>query len=403
MDENTKGSRRIIWLNAIILVGTPIAAAILVPWYAWNYGIGLGPIIAGIAMWALCGLSITAGYHRLFSHRAYKAPWPIKLAVALFGGACWENSIIAWSAAHRFHHKHVDTDLDPYNAKNGFTWSHMGWILVEGPMHDRFDNVPDLWADPICRWQHENYLAISSTVTIGVPALVGYLIGDIWGTLLIAGLLRLVVVHHVTFSINSFAHMFGTRPWSEANTARDNWLLSLFTFGEGYHNYHHAFQGDYRNGPRWFNFDPSKWTIWGLSRIGLATDLKRTPQDVLLRKRFQDRAQAFRSWMDSLSERMSKRMERGASPSAMEWAAVRERAQAAQTRLEERLEELTVARKRLTLSMAQYKRERGEATRRELKELQRYLKSRVRAAKEALQEWEELVAETTRLAEPALA
>ena len=112
---------------------------------------------------------------------------------------------------------------------------------------------------------------------IGLPALFGWMVGDIAGTLVLAGLLRLVLSHHFTFFINSLCHMFGTRPYTDTNTARDNPILAIFTWGEGYHNYHHFFQYDYRNGVKWWQYDPSKWIIYGLSKIGLTWDLKRIP------------------------------------------------------------------------------------------------------------------------------
>ena len=117
-----------------------------------------------------------------------------------------------------------------------------------------------------------------------IPSIFGLYTGDILGMLLYAGLVRIVVVHHFTFTINSFAHIWGEQPWSKRNTSRDNWLLSLISFGEGYHNYHHAFQTDYRNGPRWYNYDPSKWLIWSLSLIGVTSKLRRTSVVVAQRR-----------------------------------------------------------------------------------------------------------------------
>lgn len=408
---DSNASPRPIWLNIVFLIGSPIAAAILVPWYAMTHGIGAGPICAGLALWALTGLSITVGYHRLFSHRSFKAPAPVRLLFVIFGAATWQNSVIAWSAAHRFHHRYVDTDADPYNAKRGFVWSHLGWILVEGPQHNIQGNVPDLWNDPICSWQHRNYMKISIAVNVGVPVLLGLLFGDIVGMLLVAGLLRVVVIHHVTFCINSFAHIIGTQPWDNENTSRDNWLLSLVTFGEGYHNYHHAFQGDYRNGTLWYNWDPSKWTIWGLARVGLAWDLKRTPADVVMKHRFQGRSRVLHEWMEDVSSRMeawSERMKeehqgrRGMLQRRLESAQTR--LESAQTRLEESFDELTTARKRWALAVRQHQAEKREATRREVKALRKAFKAHRRAARNAMREWEELFADYMQLtAAPSLA
>ncbi|MEP4102294.1 fatty acid desaturase, partial [Paraglaciecola sp.] len=133
--------------------------------------------------------------------------------------------------------------------------------------------------DKIVMWQHNNYLAIMLTANFGIPMLLGWLNGDIWGMLLLAGVFRLVVVHHVTFFINSLAHIWGRQPYTDANSARDNDILAFFTFGEGYHNYHHIFEYDYRNGIKWWQFDPTKWLIRSLAYLGLAKNLRRCPEE----------------------------------------------------------------------------------------------------------------------------
>ena len=177
------------------------------------------------------------------------------------------------------HHRHVDDIYqDPYSAKRGFWFSHIGWMLKNYPSgHYDYKNIPDLKADPVLVAQDKYYALWILLANIGLPALFGWMVGDIAGTLVLAGLLRLVLSHHFTFFINSLCHMFGTRPYTDTNTARDNPILAIFTWGEGYHNYHHFFQYDYRNGVKWWQYDPSKWIIYGLSKIGLTWDLKRIP------------------------------------------------------------------------------------------------------------------------------
>jgi stearoyl-CoA desaturase (delta-9 desaturase) len=136
-----------------------------------------------------------------------------------------------------------------------------------------FSNAKDLQRDPIVMWQEKHYLALTVFMNVGLPLLLGIWHGDIIGTLLIVGLLRLVINHHVTFFINSLAHFWGSRPYTETNSARDNGFLAFLTYGEGYHNYHHIFQTDYRNGIRWWQWDPTKWLIALCSRVGLASNL----------------------------------------------------------------------------------------------------------------------------------
>ncbi len=172
-------------------------------------------------MWLVTGLSITAGYHRLFTHRAYAAPAPVRAVFAVIGAAAFENSVISWAAAHRFHHRNVDTDDDPYNAQEGFFYSHMGWVMVEGSKHDDTSNVPDLWKDPILRWQHRHAIAIGTVVNIGSTILLGLITGHMLGMFVFAFLLRIVLTQHFTFLINSAAHMWGshrTRPPTRRET-----------------------------------------------------------------------------------------------------------------------------------------------------------------------------------------
>jgi stearoyl-CoA desaturase (delta-9 desaturase) len=148
-----------------------------------------------------------------------------------------------------------------------------------------YDVVPDLLNNPIVMWQHRHYLELVLATNILLPLGVGFLVGDPIGVFLLAGLARLVLNHHFTFFINSLAHMWGKQPYTDENTAKDNWFLSIFTYGEGYHNFHHLFQSDYRNGVRWYAFDLNKWFIATASALGLARGLRRTPQFKILRAR----------------------------------------------------------------------------------------------------------------------
>jgi stearoyl-CoA desaturase (Delta-9 desaturase) len=151
--------------------------------------------------------------------------------------------------------------------------------------------VKDLQRDPMVMFQDRHYLAISIGSNFLLPMAAGLLTGDFWGTLLVAGFLRLVVSHHFTFFINSLAHMWGDQPYTEKNTARDNPVIALLTYGEGYHNFHHMFAHDYRNGVRWWQWDPSKWFINMTSWVGLSRNLKRVPwfkiQRAMLDRQFQ--------------------------------------------------------------------------------------------------------------------
>ena len=264
-------------VNATIFVGLPIAALVLVPLWGIYHGYDSFQWLWAIAFLYLNGLSITGGYHRLWSHKAYEASPALKWFFALWGAGALQNSILIWASDHRRHHRHVDdNERDPYSAGRGLWFSHMGWMLRDyGNNSQDFSNAPDLLRDPIVMWQNKHYVALTLLMNLGLPLLLGIWHGDIIGTLLLVGLLRLVVNHHVTFFINSLAHFWGSRPYTESNSARDNGFLAFLTYGEGYHNYHHIFQADYRNGIRWWQWDPTKWMIALCSRVGLARNLTR--------------------------------------------------------------------------------------------------------------------------------
>ena len=267
------------WTNMILFSVTPALAVTLVPLYGIVYGYDLFEWLVFLFMMGFCGMSITAGYHRLWSHKTYTAH-PVLRFIFAIGGACsLQNDVLHWASDHRRHHQYVDdNDRDPYSAKRGFWFSHIGWILRFYPSgKEDFSNVKDLERDPIVRWQFKYYLPLVLLTNIGIPAVIGLLHGDIIASLLLAGLLRLVLSQHVTWLINSIAHMWGSRPYSENSTARDNPILALFTYGEGYHNFHHTFQWDYRNGIKWWHYDPTKWMIRALSWVGLTANLKRCP------------------------------------------------------------------------------------------------------------------------------
>ena len=279
--EKTKAP--INWPATLVLTLTPLLALILIPWYSWNYDFSTAAWVSFFIILPLNGLSITAGYHRLWAHRAYEASWPVRFVLMIFGTMAVQNSILFWSAGHRNHHRFVDdVDLDPYSAKRGFWFSHMGWMLRDYPSgRVDYKNVPDLKKDKMVMFQHKYYTLLAVLTNFGIPLAIGYLSGDVWGVMLLAGLLRLVISHHFTFFINSWAHISGSQPYTDQNTARNNPLMALFTWGEGYHNFHHIFQYDYRNGVKWWQYDPTKWLIYGLSQLGLARKLRRIPRFII--------------------------------------------------------------------------------------------------------------------------
>jgi stearoyl-CoA desaturase (Delta-9 desaturase) len=291
------------WGNAIFFASTNLAAFTLVPLWGMTQGYSGAAWFFFAAFLVLGGMSITVGYHRLWAHHTFKARAPLRLVLAIFGAMALQNSILNWAARHRVHHRYVDdVSRDPHSIKRGFWHAHIGWMLREWPTTQAdYSRVKDLEKDRIVMWQHRHYWTLVWATNLGLPLGLGLLLGDVIGMLLLAGVLRLVLSHHFTFFINSLAHMWGARPYSDQNTAVDNGMVALLTWGEGYHNYHHAFQADYRNGVQWWQYDPSKWLINLCAWTGLVYDRRRTPAFKIQRARLQ---------MDLL--RLSKLAEEGA-------------------------------------------------------------------------------------------
>lgn len=268
------------WVNTIFLTSTPIAAVALSWLFFKNNGLVWSQIALAVVFYFVTGMSITGGYHRLLSHRAYKANNFVKLVYLLFGAATFQNSALKWCSDHRIHHNHVDSEKDPYNINKGFWYAHIGWIFYQEKIVDQ--KFPkDLTNDKLVMWQHKYYWILCVVMGFGLPTLIGYFLGSALGGFALAGLARVVFVHHCTFFINSLCHIVGTRPYTDTNTARDSAVMAVFSYGEGYHNYHHYFPTDYRNGIRWFHFDPTKWMIKTLSYVGWTNDLKLVPEKLI--------------------------------------------------------------------------------------------------------------------------
>lgn len=221
-------------------------------------------------------MGITVGYHRMITHRSFEShPW-IKACLLVMGGWAIQNSALIWCADHIRHHAHTDEDADPYDATKGFWHSHVGWLFMDTPYReDRF--AAKLRTDPLIRWQHKYYWMVVASGLL-LPFAIGYMNGGFTGGLgcfLLAGVLRTVLVLNSTFTINSLCHIIGSQPHGTQDSSSDSWLISFLSFGEGYHNYHHTYSHDYRNGSKWYNFDPSKWLIYSLSLMRLTYNLHR--------------------------------------------------------------------------------------------------------------------------------
>ncbi len=251
--------------HAILLVMLPLYFIFFTP--NWPL-IGVAAILMYIT-----GLSVTALYHRLYSHPTYKINPVVETVLLFFATMATQGSALRWSFEHRHHHAFVDTDRDPYSIKKGFWYAHFLW-LFEKPKEIDSKVVSDLIRKPMLRFQERHY-PILMFITNALSVLVaGWWFNDYLGAFLFVWLTRMFFLHHFTWFINSLAHTWGARTFCQELSAVDNYIIALLTFGEGYHNYHHTFAYDYRNGIRWFHFDPTKWLIWTLSKLGLARELK---------------------------------------------------------------------------------------------------------------------------------
>jgi stearoyl-CoA desaturase (delta-9 desaturase) len=264
------------------------------PGICWTTVAGLGVIHAGAAagvvygvlrpsvptlvlaatLYVVCGLSITAGYHRLFAHRTYRPVAVVRWFFLFFGAATFQNSALSWSADHRAHHADTDGPSDPHAVVKGAWFAHIGWLFRRRDASADVTRQSDLWAVRSIRLQHRFYAVLAVSAGLLLPALIASRWGDFWGGLLVAGFLRVALMLQTTFCINSLAHLVGRPRYDGDASARDSVLTALVTFGEGYHSFHHRFPFDYRNGVRWWQWDPGKWLIWSFGRVGLASKLR---------------------------------------------------------------------------------------------------------------------------------
>lgn len=267
------------WKTGHTILAYQIPLLIAMPFYIiYCKTPSLSLIFVSLILFVVSELGITAGYHRLYSHRSYKTNPVIEAFLVFFASLAGQKSVITWAYEHRLHHAFVDTDKDPYSIKKGFWFAHFMWLFEDHPPVDP-KVVSDLLKNPILVFQHKYENTCMFIPNVIVTYLIGWWMNDFTGAVMISLGVRLFLNHHCTFFINSLAHTFGSRPYDKTLSAVNNYFISFPTFGEGFHNFHHAFPTDYRNGVRWFDFDPTKWLIWSLSLFGLAKNLKRTSRD----------------------------------------------------------------------------------------------------------------------------
>lgn len=261
------------WRGGMFLIVYHILFFVSFPLYAVYVGFDWRMLGVMFALICACGLGITTCYHRYYSHKTFQTNSVVEAIILFFGTLATQGSALEWSHDHRLHHRFVDTDKDPYSIKKGFWHAHFLWMLKARKEIDH-KVVPDLVKNRLVMLQHRYYVWWLIITNGAFIAFFGWLFGDVFGALVLLFLTRLFVTHHSTWFINSLAHTWGKRPYDKSQTARDNWFAAVLTWGEGYHNYHHTFASDYRNGVRWWQWDPTKYLIWTMSKLGLARNLK---------------------------------------------------------------------------------------------------------------------------------
>jgi stearoyl-CoA desaturase (Delta-9 desaturase) len=285
---------RLVTLFGVIVPFVGLAAAVFLVW-GWGFSwVHLGLLIG---MYVATALGVTVGFHRLFTHRSFETNAVVKFIFAALGSMAMEGPVLKWVAMHRRHHQHSDGADDPHSPHHhgeglrgvlaGFWHAHVGWIFDPDPA-DLPRYVGDLAPDRVLRSVSRTWMLWSAAGLL-VPALLGGLItmswkgallGFIWG-----GLARVFLVHHVTWSINSVCHLWGTRPFRSHDESRNNAVFGVLGLGEGWHNNHHAFPTSARHGLRWWEFDASYWVIRALERTGLAWKVRVPAAHVLAAKR----------------------------------------------------------------------------------------------------------------------
>ena len=270
---------KLVTMLFVIMPFLGLIAAVILMWgrgFSWLY------LVLMSAMYIVTALGITVGFHRLFTHRSFETSKPIKAMFAIMGSMAIEGPMLRWVANHRRHHQHSDHEMDPHSPHHhgegiwglitGFYHAHVGWIFEHEPS-DLSRYVGDLVRDRVLRIISGTWF-VWALMGLILPAILGGLISWSWKGALLGflwgGLVRVFFVHHVTWSVNSVCHLWGSRPFQSNDLSRNNAIFGILAFGEGWHNNHHAFPTSARHGLRWWQIDFSYWVIWAMSKTGLA-------------------------------------------------------------------------------------------------------------------------------------
>jgi len=258
---------KVSWMTTLVYTWFHVQAILAFWSFSWT-----NLAVALVLYYVAVGLGISVGYHRLHTHRGYKTPKWFEYFVAVCGTLTLEGGPIFWVATHRLHHQHSDKPDDPHTPRVSGFWAHIGWIMFGEAAHNDTARMaryaPDLGKDPFYRW-----LTTYHWVPLTVLGFTLLAIGG-WGLVNWAIFLRVVVGLHATYFVNSASHMWGGRRFATNDDSRNNWWVALLTFGEGWHNNHHAHPTSSRHGLAWYEFDPTWLLLKALRAVGLVWDVK---------------------------------------------------------------------------------------------------------------------------------
>jgi len=270
-----------------VVTALPVISLAFVVWQLWDSFLGWNDIFVFLVMYALTGIGVTVGFHRLFTHRAFRTTPAVRGLLAILGSAAIEGPVISWVADHRKHHAFSDQEGDPHSphvghgsgwggAVRGLLHAHVGWLFIHTHRGRRTRYTPDLLRDPVVSWVDRTFLlwaigGLAMAFALGV--LFGGRLRDGVTGLLWGGAVRMLILHHVTYSINSLCHFFGRRRFATSDESRNLAWLAPLSLGEAWHNNHHAFPTAAGHGMERWQIDPSAQVIRGLERLGLAWDV----------------------------------------------------------------------------------------------------------------------------------
>lgn len=284
-------------IRALFIVIAPFVGFIAAIALCWNRYVFMSDLVLMAVIYFFTTLGVTIGYHRMLTHEGFHAPEWLRALLLIFGTMAWEGSPLQWAATHVKHHAHSDEDDDPHTPLHGFWHAHMGWLFSPKNFPTAEEYAPHLLKDATVMWVNR-YTGLWMSLALLLPLIIGGWTAFVW-----AGWVRIFFTTHVTWSVNSICHTFGQRAYETTDESRNNWLVGLLAFGEGWHNNHHAFPRSAFHGMRWWQFDLSGIAIRIAELLGIVWDVQRIPHETLEAQRI--RLQTSRMSYKALREQLT--------------------------------------------------------------------------------------------------